>query len=113
MVPCPSARLSVPARAHSSKPTESQLSAVVLTVWSQQVTWYTLCTHCTWSSVYETVERPSVCPSTGPQQQTRCCRHAAVGPEAGDIDRLLACKERKCGGTSASRDENGQVDVWR
>ena len=23
----------------------------------------------------------------------------------------LACKERKCGGTSASRDENGQVDV--
>ena len=22
-------------------------------------------------------------------------------------------KERKCGGTSASRDENGQVDVWR
>ena len=24
----------------------------------------------------------------------------------------LACKERKCGGTSASRDENGQVDVW-
>ena len=25
----------------------------------------------------------------------------------------LACKERKCGGTSASRDENGQVDVWR
>ena len=23
------------------------------------------------------------------------------------------CKERKCGGTSASRDENGQVDVWR
>jgi len=27
--------------------------------------------------------------------------------------RDLACKERKCGGTSASRDENGQVDVWR
>ena len=26
---------------------------------------------------------------------------------------LVACKERKCGGTSASRDENGQVDVWR
>ena len=26
---------------------------------------------------------------------------------------VLACKERKCGGTSASRDENGQVDVWR
>ena len=26
---------------------------------------------------------------------------------------LKACKERKCGGTSASRDENGQVDVWR
>ena len=25
----------------------------------------------------------------------------------------LACKERKYGGTSASRDENGQVDVWR
>ena len=25
----------------------------------------------------------------------------------------LACKERKCGGISASRDENGQVDVWR
>jgi len=25
----------------------------------------------------------------------------------------LACKERKCGGTSASRDENGQVDEWR
>ena len=24
----------------------------------------------------------------------------------------LACKERKCGDTSASRDENGQVDVW-
>ena len=23
-----------------------------------------------------------------------------------------ACKERKCGGTSVSRDENGQVDVW-
>ena len=23
------------------------------------------------------------------------------------------CKERKRGGTSASRDENGQVDVWR
>jgi len=22
-------------------------------------------------------------------------------------------EERKCGGTSASRDENGQVDVWR
>ena len=25
----------------------------------------------------------------------------------------ISCKERKCGGTSASRDENGQVDVWR
>ena len=25
---------------------------------------------------------------------------------------MLACKERKRGGTSASRDENGQVDVW-
>ena len=25
----------------------------------------------------------------------------------------MACKERKRGGTSASRDENGQVDVWR
>ena len=25
----------------------------------------------------------------------------------------VSCKERKCGGTSASRDENGQVDVWR
>jgi len=24
----------------------------------------------------------------------------------------MACKERKCGVTSASRDENGQVDVW-
>jgi len=24
-----------------------------------------------------------------------------------------ACKDRKCGGTSASRDENGQVDVCR
>jgi len=24
----------------------------------------------------------------------------------------LARKERKCGGTSASRDENAQVDVW-
>ena len=24
----------------------------------------------------------------------------------------LACKERRCGGTSASGDENGQVDVW-
>ena len=24
--------------------------------------------------------RPSVCPSMGPQQQTRCCRFAAVGP---------------------------------
>ena len=23
---------------------------------------------------------PSACPSTGPQQQTRCCRFAAVGP---------------------------------
>jgi len=27
--------------------------------------------------------------------------------------RDLACKERKRGGTSASGDENGQVDVWR
>ena len=25
----------------------------------------------------------------------------------------LSCKERKRGGTSVSRDENGQVDVWR
>ena len=25
----------------------------------------------------------------------------------------MACKERKCGGSSASRDETGQVDVWR
>ena len=25
----------------------------------------------------------------------------------------ISYKERKCGGTSASRDENGQVDVWR
>ena len=24
----------------------------------------------------------------------------------------MACEERKRGGTSASRDENGQVDVW-
>ena len=24
----------------------------------------------------------------------------------------LACNGRKCGDTSASRDENGQVDVW-
>ena len=28
------------------------------------------------------------------------------------IVQAMACKERKCGGTSASRDENGQVDVW-
>ena len=33
--------------------------------------------------------RPSVCPSTGPQQQTRCCRFAAVGP-AGRRYRLIA-----------------------
>ena len=26
---------------------------------------------------------------------------------------LLLYAVRKCGGTSASRDENGQVDVWR
>ena len=26
--------------------------------------------------------------------------------------RDLFCKERKCGGTSASSDQNGQVDVW-
>ena len=24
----------------------------------------------------------------------------------------LACQERKCSGTSASRDDNGQMDVW-
>ena len=28
------------------------------------------------------------------------------------VEVRLACKERKCGGTSVSRDENGQVDVW-
>ena len=31
----------------------------------------------------------SVCPSMGPQQQTRCCRFAAAGP-AGRIYRLIA-----------------------
>jgi len=31
--------------------------------------------------------RPSVRPSKGPQQQTRCCRFAAGARLAGDIDR--------------------------
>ena len=32
------------------------------------------------SRVYASVGCPSVCPSVGPQQQTSCCRFAAVGP---------------------------------
>ena len=41
---------------------------------------------------------PSVCPSMSQQQQTRCCRFAAVGPAAGDtsIDRLL--QQRRAAG---------------
>ena len=35
--------------------------------------------------------RPSVCRSTGPQQQTRCCRFAAAGP-AGRRYRLIAAR---------------------
>jgi len=42
---------------------------------------------------------PSVCPSMGIQQQTLCCRFAAVGQagrQAGDIDRLL--QQRRAAG---------------
>jgi len=45
--------------------------------------------------------RPSVCPSTGPQQQTRCCRFAAVGP-AGRRYRLIAAAAA-CGGGNHPR----------
>jgi len=55
--------------------------------------------------VYATVGRPSVrpsvCPSTGPQQQTRCCRFAAVGP-AGRRYRLIAAAAA-CGGGNHPR----------
>jgi len=56
------------------------------------VCWH--CPHSMRSSVYETVRcssvRPSVCPSMGPQQQTRCCCRFAAGlllrPGGQDID---------------------------
>jgi len=35
--------------------------------------------------------RPSVCPSIGQRQQTRCCRFAAVGP-AGKRYRSMAAR---------------------
>jgi len=38
-----------------------------------------------------------------PQQQTRCCRFAAVGQAAGDIDRLL--QQRRAAGIC------GQCDI--
>ena len=41
--------------------------------------------------------RPSVCPSMGPQQQTRCCRFATVGPAGRRFDLLLRHAAGKCG----------------
>jgi len=67
------------------------------------------CVYSMRSRVYETVRCPSVrlsvYPSMGPQQQTRCCRFAAVGPAAGDVDRLL--QQRRAAG------ECGQCHVYR
>jgi len=43
----------------------------------------------------------------------RSCSSESAEQLKGEVFRpLLACKERKCGGTSAITDENGQVDVW-
>jgi len=48
-----------------------------------------------------------VCPSTGPQQQTRCTRLAAVGPAAGEFDRSLH------GRRSSTRRVAGECGQWR
>jgi len=47
--------------------------------------------------------RPSVCPSVGPQQQTRCCRFTGVGPAGKkNIDRLLQQRRANAGSATLS-----------
>jgi len=41
--------------------------------------------------------RPSVCPSIDPQQQTRCCRFAAVGPAGRSYRSIAAAAAGECG----------------
>ena len=59
-------------------------------------TFYWHCPHRMRSRDYVTVRCPSVrvSPSIGPQQQTRCCRFAALGP-AGGRYRLIAARVRR------------------
>ena len=46
---------------------------------------------------------PSACPRmTGPQQQTHCCRFAAVARRAGDIDPLLQQRRANAGSATLS-----------
>jgi len=49
------------------------------------------------SRVYETVRCPSVCPSMGPQQKTRGCRFAAVGPAGRKYWSIAAAAACECG----------------
>jgi len=41
--------------------------------------------------------RPSVCPSVGPQQQTRCCRFTGVGPAGKRYRSIAAAAAGECG----------------
>jgi len=49
------------------------------------------------ASYDELVRRPSVCPSMGQQQQTRCCRFAAVGPAGRRHLSIAAAAAGECG----------------
>ena len=46
--------------------------------------------------------RPSVCPSMGPQQQTRCCRFVTVGPAGRRFDLLLQQRRANAGSATLS-----------
>ena len=57
------------------------------------------------------------CPSCHPTNSVNALEDTAFHPAWYNnvfvVKSSVICKERKCGGTSASRDLNGQVDVWR
>ena len=75
---------------HCNSMLQSGLSAARSCVFYAEHVLAPYCPHSMRRGVYATVGvRPSVCSTMGPQQQTRCCRFAAVGPVAGDVDRLL------------------------
>ena len=65
---------------------------------------YLHCQHSRRNRVYETVRCPSVCPSVclsqhgpRPQQQTRCCRLAAVDPAGRRYRSIAAAAAAECG----------------